>query len=171
MIYPKENWLTDDEHGIQMPWYVRPCLEVIDKWDLRGKYIFEYGVGYSTLWYRSRGAHVIGVDSNKEWAALAKSSYHTEKENYIQSIMYVENGFNGKIYDIVVIDGLYRDECTARALFMLNSGGKLIIDNWEQPSADLPEWPKTKELIKGMEIEIYKEPTHQDWKTAIITKP
>lgn len=168
MIYPKEHWLTDDEHGIQMPWYTRPCLEVIDKWDFKNKYVFEYGVGYSTIWYRSRGAYVWGVDSNQNWVDLANDDFpriqlHQNAEDYVK---FISRSIN--IFDIVIIDGSFRDDCTEYALQNLKPGGKLILDNWLQPEVE-EFWPKTEALIEGLPIEVYKEPEHPHWKTAIVT--
>jgi predicted O-methyltransferase YrrM len=165
MINPIENWLALDEYNIQMPWYVRPFLEILDTWDLKGKIIFEYGSGYSSLWFRSRGATVYGVDSNETWANLSGARFCDDKQAYLDSINWVIPHF-----DIVVIDGIYRDECTKYALNKLNPEGILIIDNWDQPSAEPNEWLETKELIKGLKMEVYKEPEHEDWKTAVITK-
>lgn len=178
MITPIHDWLTLDEHGIQMPWYTRPCLEVIDKWDFQGKYIFEYGVGYSTLWYRSRGADVWGVDSNAQWADFA-GKYCIPRVSYMMPRLDFTSSQNKYVtrislliitFDFVIIDGNFRDDCTEYALQYLKPGGKLILDNWLQPEVE-EFWPKTEELIKGMPIEIYKEPDHPHWKTAIVTKP
>jgi hypothetical protein len=168
MIYPRENWLTNDEHGIQMPWYTRPCLEVIDKWDFNGKYIFEYGVGYSTLWYRSRGAICFGVDMNNHWYSIVynydlRMALAFNEGQYLSCIDDYKT-----VYDIVIIDGNFRDDCTEYALRNLKPGGKLILDNWLQPEVE-EFWPKTEALIKGMPIEIYKEPDHANWQTAIVT--
>jgi len=174
MINPIENGLTLDEHGIQMPWYTRPALEVMDKWDLKGKMVFEYGVGYSSLWYLSRGAQTFGVDSNKEWTEISCTGLvANDQERYVCAIDIAATAsilVDGQLFDLVIIDGLYRDECTKYALKNLKTGGKLILDNWLQPTVE-PEWPKTKELIKGLPIELYYEPGHWDnWCTAIVTK-
>lgn len=167
MIHPKENWLTDDDNGIQMPWYVRPLLEEMDRWDLKGNLVYEYGVGYSSNWYEYRGAIVDGVDNDDNWVGYCKTALYTNiREEYVSSIdVYPQDYF-----DIVVIDGTWRDDCTEHALKRLKSGGKLILDNWLQPSVE-PNWPKTEELIKGMDIKVYKQPDHPDWQTAVVTKP
>ena len=165
MIKPIEHWLTLDQHGIQMPWYVRPFLQELITWNLKDKYIFEYGCGYSSLWYRSRGALLYGVDNNETWASLSGVRYEPDENWYLESISFLNVKF-----DIVIIDGTWRDRCTKYALKRLVNGGKLIIDNWEQPSVEPNDWTETKELIKWMDIEVYKEPTHPDWKTAVITK-
>jgi hypothetical protein len=129
MIHPIEDWLTKDDEGMQMPWYTRPCLEVLDKMDFIGKNVFEYGCGHSTLWYRKRGANVFGVDSNPEWAKFAGVDLETQEDDYVMSIY----GMDYPLFDIVCIDGIYRDRCTEYALDYLAPGGILIIDNYDQP--------------------------------------
>lgn len=160
-----ENWLTIDEYGIQFPWYTRPCLEWLNTIDLKKKRIFEYGVGYSTKWYESRGAIVWGVDSSKQWADFA-GAHHTENETeYIQEINN-QCLLNIK-FDIICIDGLYRDECTEHALKRIRKGGFIILDNYKQPSVQ-EHWPITETLIAGMNTTLYKEPLHYDWATLVI---
>lgn len=157
-----------DDEGIILPWYTSSCLEWLEKLYLKGKWVFEYGVGDSTDWFRRQGAIVTGVDSDQMWAAKSGVWWAHYKDEYINHI-YDRFGFEYP-FDIVVIDGNYRDECTERALTALKPGGYLIIDNYHQASADLKEWPLTDKLIEGMEITIYKEPNHIDWATAVITK-
>jgi predicted O-methyltransferase YrrM len=154
----------DTETGLIMPWYTSPCLEWLLTLDLKGKLIFEYGVGDSTLWYWAKEAHVLGVDSNKEWAQKIDCWLARTKWDYISIIG------DPNTYDIVVIDGDYRDECTEFALKALKPGGYLIIDNYKQPSVE-EHWPLTEKLIEGMPITVYKEPDHYDWVTAVVTKP
>ena len=161
-----EHWRTVDDHGIQMPWYTRPCLEWLDKIDLAKKYVFEYGVGHSSLWYLSRGAYLYGVDNIQKWADISGVECIETKEEYLHEINH-ECLKNIK-FDIICIDGEWRDECTQIALKRIRKGGFIIIDNYKQATADLEHWPITETLIKGMNTELYKEPTHQDWQTLVI---
>lgn len=162
-----EGWQTKDEMGVIMPWYTRPCLEWLQSLDLKGKRIFEYGVGYSTLWYESKGAITWGVDSSEYWAKLCRARHTNDKGIYIRTIndLYILQ----TKFDIICIDGLWRDECTEHALKKVGKGGYIIIDNWKQASADLADWPITEKLIEGMNTTVYKEPTHPDWKTLVIS--
>lgn len=169
MIQPIDNWLTLDEYGMRMPWYVRPCLEWLVTLDLRGKHIFEYGCGGSTWWYRSRGAIVFGVDNKLEWATMANVVHETCKNDYIERISYQPVD-----YDIVVVDGEYRDECAAEAINFLNPGGYLIIDNYNQPSVEPNTWDKfhaALDNVIGYKRKLYKEPSHPDWSTLVIQMP
>lgn len=158
-----------DDNGFVMPWYTSPCLEWLQTLDLSGKNIFEFGVGDSTLWYRSKGAKTSGVDSNEYWVHKVCAWHGDDKEHYLRSIVVLADEYKC-LFDIVVIDGDYRDECTEHALKHLKHGGYLIIDNWMQPSVEM-NWSKTEKLIEGMPITVYKEPEHYDWQTAVIQKP
>lgn len=151
-----EYWRTEDEFGVVMPWYTRPCLEWLNTLDLKGKDVFEFGCGVSTLWYRSREANVKGVDSNEEW--LMGQTFAIEKEDYLNAIK--------GMYDLIVIDGIHRDDCAKVALKHLRTGGYLIADNWDQPSGH-SEWDKTKDVTKDLPITVYKQDGHPDWKTAV----
>lgn len=165
-----EGWQFRDDKGIIMPWYTQPVLKILDAMDFKDKRIFEYGVGHSTVWFRSRGATCFGVDSEKTWANLAQSFYTKNKEEYLNWIsMMVDYKFR---YDIICIDGDYRDECLSPALKMINHhvGGIIIIDNFEQPSVQA-DWPKTRAYIDTLPedgFKIYKQEGHPDWQTLII---
>ena len=50
----KNEWQTlDPETGLVFPWFVRPFLDVLKTWDITNWDIFEYGCGFSTLWFAS----------------------------------------------------------------------------------------------------------------------
>lgn len=160
---PIEHWGTLDENGMTMPWYTRPCLEWLEKLDLKNKAVFEYGCGLSSFWYNRVGAIAYGVDHDPKWIQEMCGYWCTDdKKAYLEFI-----GRWKKKYDLVIIDGIYRDDCTEFALKYLAPGGYLIADNFEQPSADLADWPKTRELTRNLPLTIYKEPDHIDWQTAV----
>lgn len=157
----------DPENGLIFPWYTWPCLEWLKGLDLMSKMVFEYGVGDSTHWYRSKGAICYGVDIDKEWANKARADWETDKDEYI----YATIAHYWGDYDLIAIDGHWRDDCTENALNRLKPGGYLFIDNFHQPSVEPNIWTQTDKLIEGMPITIYKQPGHVDWQTAVITKP
>lgn len=157
----ENEWRYFDEAlNMPMPWYTGPCLKFLESIDMGGKRIFEFGAGDSTLWYRAKGAEVFGVDSNHTYCHIG-IEYKRFYPEYCEVI--VDKG----LFDIVIIDGEWRDECTSFALNATKPGGFLIIDNYKQISVQR-EWPKTDRLIEGKQITIYKEPNHADWVTAVI---
>ena len=168
-LIPNEWRYRDAETKQILPWYTKPVVEMLIGMDLNDKRVFEYGVGDSTAWYRSRSAKCYGVESDKGWAEKCGVIWHNmiyPKGDYLSAIQ----GGKDFMFDIICIDGDYRDYCLAYAIQCIKEDGFIIIDNFEQPSADLPDWPDTRKLINdlNLKLEIYKESGHQDWQTAII---
>jgi len=143
----------DTESGLIMPWYTLPTLEWLKKQDVSQWNVFEYGAGYSSIWWRAHCKNVASVDHSKSWAYAMTAMYCEEEE----------------LWDCIVIDSEYwRESCAAFAIPYLKSGGIMIIDNWESENYD----PKVnEELFKDWSIQIFKQPNHSTWKTAILTKP
>ena len=160
---------------IIMPWYTKPALEWLKQQDTSTWKVFEYGCGYSTIWWRLNCQEVNSIDDNNIWAK-AIGADHTEDKlfyiNYVGVLGYRDHARTTPqgYYDCIIIDGEYRDSCTEFCLPYLKPGGYLIIDNYEQPSVGY-DYTKTNELLKGWEKQVFKQHNHSDWQTAIFTKP
>lgn len=153
----------DTKNNLVMPWYTIGCLEWLIALDLNKMSVFEYGCGRSSLWWQKESKYWNGVDDDKRWSNGGKVTQ--DKKQYLESSL----NYN---YDIIIIDGIYRDECTEYALKCLNKDGYLIYDNWEQQSTETfgNYWNRTKELLKSFDCTVYKQPEHVDWKTAVFCK-
>jgi hypothetical protein len=151
----------DTDRNLTFPWYTIGCLEWLTKMDLSELSVFEYGCGRSSIWWKNECKSWTGVDSNPDWANGAKVTVDFHE--------YTTACTDGK-YDIIIIDGIYRDECTEHALKSINPGGYIIIDNWDQATTDMPieYWHQTANQLKNYQTIIHKEPLHQDWKTAVF---
>ena len=157
----KDNYL-----GIYFPWYTRPFLEELIKWNIKNWKVFEYGSGDSTTWWRKNSYIVEAVDTNSEWAQNTGAKFIKDKESFIK---YPTTLVGEDKFDCIVIDSdpvEWRDECTEYALKSIKNNGIIIIDNYNQGSINLSNWPITDELLKNYEKYVFKEPTHADWKTA-----
>lgn len=155
--------------GLMMPWYTEPMLEYLNTLDLKGKRVFEYGVGYSTLWWRAitgpTDEGVYGVDDNLGW------SYTLDPPNN-EGTGYIGFCSNKKEYvnflvgnpDIVIIDGSYRKECLQYAIDHCKKGTMIICDNWLQPSA-YSDWGNMPEVVAKYNPVVFKQPDHEDWQT------
>lgn len=176
---PNEWQYIDPSNGLVMPWYTKPALDEIVTWDLKGKLVWEYGCGASTLWWTKKAGRAYGVDSSTEWViavgrALQKDwspgwlKYVDEKELYVNCPRLLEIQ-----YDIIVVDGSpesWRDDCIVVALEFLKPGGALIVDNWMQPSVWMANEQNQRTLL-SMTRKIYKQENHLDWQTLIAWKP
>lgn len=123
-----------DGEGNPLPWITYPAIDFL-KQRLRPEMtVFEYGCGWSTLWWASRVREVVSVEHDKEWhdkiKRLAPQNcriYHIPLE-YGGSYSKKVAEFNAA-FDIIVIDGRDRVNCAINALKALKPGGVLIWDN------------------------------------------
>lgn len=131
-----------DKDSEFIPWYTYPAIEYIKQLDFTEKSIFEFGSGNSTIFWAKRCKKAVSIEDNKEWydkmtpelPANVEYRLVPEKDNYVNSINQFSENF-----DIIIIDGNHRYECTVEALKKLNGGGIVILDNsdWHEKSAKL----------------------------------
>lgn len=118
--------------GAPLPWYTYPAIEYFNRWDVRGLSIYEFGSGNSSLYWAGKGAVVRSVEHDPEWfsemqkrsSSLAGLSLCSNKEDYAASIAEGD-----RFYDLVIIDGVWRNECAAAAMSRLKPDGVVLLDN------------------------------------------
>ncbi|RRB02047.1 class I SAM-dependent methyltransferase [Larkinella rosea] len=126
------NWQSIDKDANPIPWYSYPAIEFIKQLDLSNKTVFEYGSGNSTLFWASRCMRVVAVEDDPKWFDTIKSKLPpnveylmaADKETYLNAI-----GNYADPFDIIIIDGSHRLECTQAALNRLSPTGFFILDN------------------------------------------
>jgi len=152
--------------GETMPMYTYPCYEYLNSMNWEGADVFEYGTGFSTVWWKNHGANLYGVEHNKNWYEKINGQQlgYITLENSVHNYPHSINIFD-KQFDVIVIDGLVRYECVAPALKNLKSGGIIIFDNsdWHSNTKELLD---TKDLIP-IHFHGFK-PTHVDSQTTSI---
>ena len=129
-----------DSNGSPIPWYTYPCVAFIDERLHSGMTVFEYGSGYSTLYYSSKVNKVVSVESDLTWFEMMKDAI-AEKGILNAEVHYIDlKSLSGEHYvkaiksfgeefDIVVVDGDFRNECLIMAFERLSKGGVIILDN------------------------------------------
>lgn len=124
--------LPIDPSGAPIPWYTYPAIEYLRQFDLTAKAVFEFGCGNSSLFWSGLGALVWSVDHDEGWhAKMAQAAgprqifyLGTERDTYIGAIEKP-----GRNFDIVVIDGAWREDCVDPAIRHLAPGGMIVLDN------------------------------------------
>lgn len=118
--------------GSPIPWYTYPAIEYFNQLRADDLRIFEYGSGNSSLYWAGRGAQVWSVDHDTAWyesmqqraAKLQSLLLRPSPDAYASAI----NEIGGE-FDIIVVDGVWRNECAAKALPHLKADGVIILDN------------------------------------------
>jgi Methyltransferase domain len=125
-----------DASGSPLPWYTYPAIEFLRQLDFSDKSVFEYGSGYSTLFWGARAREVVAVEHSPEWFDIVKRQVpsncrvmlEADPAAYVRVIERTEN-----TYDVVVVDGLVpkraRAQCSVLALRHLAPGGMIVLDN------------------------------------------
>lgn len=122
-----------DRDGNPIPWYTYPAIEYLSQFDYRDKKIFEYGCGYSSLFWAQRAKQVVSIEDNPSWFEKWQKQFNEpnlqirwrdEGEIYENAVFE-----DGNKYDVIVIDGKRRAQCAEAAIKALNGGGMIILDD------------------------------------------
>ena len=157
----KKNIPVNDKNEI-MPMYTYPCYEWLDSIDWNDSKVFEYGTGYSTIWWQNKNVDYHAVEDNKQWHDMIEDKTNIEYKpghhKYIESIYKYDFKF-----DVIVIDGVVRFDCIKPALEKIKDDGMIIYDN--------SDWHKNskEELDKSDLIPIHFhgfKPIHVDSETT-----
>jgi hypothetical protein len=157
----RKNIPVNDKNEI-MPMYTYPCYEWLNSIDWTNSNVFEYGTGYSTIWWQNKNVNYHAVEDNKQWYDMIENKtniiYKPGYHKYIESI----HDYDFK-FDVIVIDGTARFDCIKPALEKIKDDGIIIFDN--------TDWHKNskEELDKSDLIPIHFhgfKPLHVDSETT-----
>lgn len=145
-----------DDDGTIMPWFTKPFLNVLKTWDMKEWNVFEWGTGYSTIWFARHCKTVVTVDHNLRWSSGVQSLARKlsldnvtfkvrspgeiidtdDKTDHLSQLAMAINE-NDRLYDLIIIDCIttQRNACAKFALAHIKPGGILIVDNVDQRSS------------------------------------
>ena len=97
-----------DAAGMPIPWFTYPAIDYVRQLDLSEKAIFEWGAGFSTLFWSSRAKTVTSIETDPLWYSLLKPQLGSNCELILStrdvkqysSLIYDKNEF-----DVIIIDG------------------------------------------------------------------
>lgn len=143
------------------PWWTRAFMEWLENELRERKRIFEYGSGHSTIYLQDR-AELVSIEHDIRWyerirPEIKSAEYRlVHPEEYPESILGYERNF-----DIVIVDGIYRERCVRAALKKIKEGGYLILDDSEKTKYRaikkmLSQYPKEIKEENGKETTMWK---------------
>lgn len=113
-----------------IPWFTYPAIDYLDQLDLSNKIMLEWGTGNSSLFFSKKVKKLYSIEHNREWYKLVKRH---QIDN--QTLMYDETDYStlpktfNINFDIILIDGVNREDCAREALNLINEKGLIILDN------------------------------------------
>lgn len=121
-----------DASGEPIPWYTYPAIEYLSSFNFKSCDVFEFGSGNSSLYWAGRAQSVCSVEDNQEWFEVVSKTkrnnqvilHRDDEASYVNSILE-----QGKLFEIIVVDGNWRYECVVEAIKSLKDGGMIVLDN------------------------------------------
>jgi hypothetical protein len=140
-------WQCIDKYGNSIPWFTYAAIDYLAQLNISEYSIFEYGSGYSTLYWMNRAKEIVSIEHDKKWYEKIKLKIKNnvmyllkeDPEEYINAILNFD-----KKFDIYIIDGKWRGKCAKKVLehIDLYGGVMVIFDN--------SDWyPKTIEFLRN----------------------
>lgn len=123
-----------------IPWYTYPAIEFIENKIAKNFRVFEYGSGNSTLWWSTQVAEVVSIESDEKWFTYlqqevpsnVKLIFIEEEKEYPATITQYPDHY----FDIIVIDGISRNECCQYSIPKIRKNGFIIFDNTDNYNYD-----------------------------------
>lgn len=126
-----------DKKGNPIPWFSYPAVEFLSERISKEMKVFEFGSGNSTLFFSKRVNQVVSAEHSKDWYdKISKQTPQNSKiiytkaehpNEYLDALKMCNQKF-----DIIIVDGIYRNECLAESISYLSDGGVIILDDSER---------------------------------------
>jgi hypothetical protein len=118
--------------GEPVPFYTYGAIAFLAPRIDRTLRVFEYGAGYSTLWWASRAMSVIACEHDPSWFERMKAMVPDNVQLIYRALVaggdYSKTAA-GFVSDIIVVDGRDRVNCAKACLAGLSEHGVVIWDN------------------------------------------
>jgi len=128
--------IPESRNGEPIPWFTYAATDFLAERVRKEHRVFEYGCGQSTLWWTRFGCRVVSCESSPEWAERVRRLAGPAAEILVHDVRsdgYVREVLRGgRQYEIVLIDGFRRVDCTRVAVTALTEDGVLVFDNSER---------------------------------------
>ena len=121
------------------PWLGYRAVERLDEIIKPDWRILEFGSGMSSLFLSRRCGHLVSVESDSVWFEQMRRLF---AEHGFKNVDYRFRGPDDytahadlpeRSFDLVVVDGIIRDQCMLTALDKVKSGGYVFFDNSDVP--------------------------------------
>jgi hypothetical protein len=134
----------------EIPWFAYPFIAFLQPRLHKKLTVFEYGCGNSTHWFARHVEHITSLEHTKKWHDQLKNKLPQNVELVFEEVvstksyhelafqpLLTETPYSRKIntrpdfYNIVIVDGIYRNNCIVNAIEKLTPDGIIILDNLE----------------------------------------
>lgn len=129
-----ENMTPMNTNGQPIPWMNYTIIQFLDERLDKKLKLFEFGSGYSTLYYANKVSSVVSVEYDLNWFNELQPKLPANAK-----IIFKENDSDGEycraihsldsLFDVIVVDGRDRVNCVLQSIKALTSEGVIILDD------------------------------------------
>jgi SAM-dependent methyltransferase len=139
---PQMGWIESrarrraiDAAGQPIPWFTYPAVRLLEERVRAHWRVLEFGAGGGTLWWAGRVREIVAVEHHAQWAKQVASSCSARvlEVGDASAADYTAGVAPLAPFDVVVVDGLFRNECLALAPSLLAPGGVVVLDDAQRP--------------------------------------
>ena len=126
-----------DKDNNPIPWFTYPAVEFLSERLNNEMNVFEFGSGNSTLFFAERVNAITSVEHNKDWYDII-SNQSPENSKIIFTKTELSKEYTKALeitnqrFDIIIVDGIYRNDCIKISLKYLSEAGIIILDDAER---------------------------------------
>jgi len=125
-----------DKAGQPIPWISYSAFAILrtkvkDDWD-----VFEFGAGYSTLWWGKHCRSVTSCEHDSGWQQVIAKKVPGNcviVSTDLNSEYPLAAARTGRLYDVIVIDGRKRVRCALSSVACLKDLGIMVWDDTDRP--------------------------------------
>lgn len=117
-----------------IPWMNYAVIELLDERLHKGLDLFEYGAGFSSIWFAERLNKVVSIEYDQAWrkqvegllapVSNAELIFQEVGEDYVNGAQRT-----GSSYHMILVDGRERVACAKASFNALTDDGILILDD------------------------------------------
>ena len=132
---PRAERRARDADGNAIPWFTYPAIAFLADRVPRGVHVLEFGSGMGTVWWARRADTCIAFEHDAAWAAQVRAQCPAD-------IRLVDGGSpSGYLapldglgrFQVVVVDGLHRNECLSASIAHVADDGVVVLDDAQRP--------------------------------------
>lgn len=126
-----------DENGREIPWMNYAVIRFLEGRCMKDFQLFEFGSGYSTLFYARLVQRVTSVETDTKWLRRVEEIV-PENVTMIFKNQDIDGEYcrvinsTGQKYDVVIVDGEDRVNCIKQSIEALTSRGVILLDDSER---------------------------------------
>lgn len=115
-----------------IPWWPYSFTQFLTS-RLKKEYkIFEYGSGNSTLFLGKYISNIVSVEHDSDWYGKLNLMINSNVNLKLYSEQDYVDSIGMDKYEIIIIDGIKRNECVIKAINNLSEDGIIIIDDTDR---------------------------------------